>query len=150
MDVVLLWASGILEECHLTTVQTAISIDQAGETMQIITPEKKLGFDPDKSSELLEELIEVFQSHKPTVGEIVTVLSNLTYALGASIGDHGSVGPGVEELKRLYYSEPGRMDVALMLQGLTMATWFLDWEKLRIQDTSKSGEDNETQPIRPV
>jgi len=107
-----------------------------GETMQILTPEKKLGFDPNKASALLEELIEVFQRHRPTVGEIVTVSSNLLYTLGASIGQYGETGPGVDELKRLYYSEPGRMDVALMLQGLQMATWYEDWEKLRIKDSN--------------
>lgn len=118
--------------------------------MEIIIPKKKLGFDPNKAAALLEELIKTFQKHKPTVGEIITVSSNLLYTLGASIGEFGKKGPSIEELKKLYYEQPGRMDVALMLQGLTMATWFQDWEKLRIQDNNKLGEDNESKPIRSV
>lgn len=118
--------------------------------MAITTPKKKLGFDPDKAAALLEELIEVFQKHRPTVGESITVFSNLLYTIGASIGEFGEKGPGIKELERLYYAESGRMDVALMLQGLTMSTWFEDWEKLSVQDNSKLGEDNEPKSIRSV
>jgi hypothetical protein len=111
--------------------------------MEISSPDKSLSFDPEKAATILEELIEVFQRHKPTVGEILTVSSNLLYTLGASIGEYGEKGPGFDELKKLYYEESGRMDVALMLQGMQMATWFEDWEKLQItKDSSNSGEDN--------
>lgn len=133
----------IVVVCCGRTVKNAINLDQQEERaqMEILTAEKKLGFDPDKAAALLEELIEVFQRHKPTVGEIVTVSSNLIYTLGASIGSFGEKGPGIEELKRLYYSERGRMDVALMLQGLTMATWYIDWEQQVIADNIDKTSD---------
>lgn len=109
--------------------------------MEIQQPKKTLAFDPDKASTLLEEIIEAFQRHRPSVGEIITVTSNLLYSLGASISptydmEIGEKGPSIEELNKLYYSEPGRIDVAMMLQGLTMSTWYQDWEKLQ------TGEEN--------
>lgn len=106
--------------------------------MEINQPEKKIGFDPDKATKLLEELIEVYQNNKPTTGEILIATSNLLYTLGASVGGYGETGPGIDELKRLYYSEPGRLDVAMMLQALTMSTWYEDWEKLQTQQDSNS------------
>lgn len=105
-------------------------------------PEKRLGFDPEKASALLEELIEVYQRHRPTVGEIITVSSNLLYTLGASIGNYDEKGPGLDELKRLYYEEPGRLDVALMLNGMQMSTWYEDWEQLQTKDTL--GKENQS------
>lgn len=113
--------------------------------MAIEHPKKTLKFDPDKASTLLEELLSVFQKHKPTIGEILAVTSNLIYSLGASIGEFDEKGPGIEELNRIYYSEPGRLDVAMMLQGLTMSTWFSDWEKLQTQQDKE--QDNEPNAI---
>lgn len=118
--------------------------------MKIQRPNKKIGFDPEKTSKLLGDLIEVFQKYKPTVGEIITVSSNLLYALGASIGGYEQKGPGIDELKRLYYSEPGKLDVALMLQGLTMATWYEDWEKLQIKEDTKEQQNNESHATRHI
>ncbi len=103
--------------------------------MNIHHPIKTLSFNPDKATALLEELIEVFQKHRPTVGESITVFSNLLYTIGASIGEFGEKGPGIEELKRLYYTEPGRIDIALMLQALTLSTWFDDWEQQQLAKT---------------
>jgi hypothetical protein len=107
--------------------------------LQVSKPEKKIQFDPEKCNELYTDLVEVFQKHKPTVGEILIAYGNLGYALGASIGGFSEKGPGIEELKKLYYSEPGRLDIALMTQGLTVTTWYDDWEKqvLDTEDTKK-------------
>lgn len=95
-------------------------------------PEKTLSFDPERCNQLYTKLVEVFQEIKPTVGEIIIAYGNLGYTLGASIGGFSDKGPGLEDLKRLYYSEPGRLDVALMLQGLTVTTWYEDWEKVQL------------------
>ena len=99
-------------------------------------PEKTLQFDPDKCNNMLSELMKIFQKHQPTVGEILTVYGNLGYSLGASIGGFQEKGPSPEELKQLYYEKPGRVDVALMLEGLTVTTWFSNWEE-QVIDKSK-------------
>lgn len=88
-------------------------------------------FNAERCSDLYEDLVAVFQKHKPTVGEILIAYGNLGYTLGASIGHYDEKGPGLEELKKLYYSEPGRLDVALMLQGLTVTAWYEDWQEVR-------------------
>lgn len=120
--------------------------------MGIQHPTKTLSFDPDKAAKLLEELLEVYQKHSPTVGELLTATSNLLYSLGSSMTAFydptpREKGPSIDELNRLYYSEPGRLDVAMMLQGMTMSTWYADWERLQTKDNSGKGEDNETNAI---
>lgn len=103
-------------------------------------PDKTLKFDPEKTSKLYEELIEVFQKHKPTVGEILVAFGNLGYALGTSIEGFNEKGPSIEDLSKLYYEEPGRIGVALALQGATVTSWYEDWEKIQLaKDTTKEG-----------
>lgn len=89
-------------------------------------------FNNERCSKLYEELVQVFQKYQPTVGEILIAYGNLGYTLGASIGakDSSSEGPSIEELKQIYYAEPGRLDIALMLNGLMITTWLEDIEKL--------------------
>ena len=104
-------------------------------------PEKVLGFDPDKCSELYTELVDVFQKHKPTVGEILIAIGNLTYALGASIqGYKEGEGPSIENVERLYYEHPDRVGNALMMQGLSVVTWYESWAKTQI-DKDKEASD---------
>ena len=96
-------------------------------------PKKTLSFDPEKCTNLYEELVQVFQKHKPTVGEILIAYGNLGYSLGASIGGIKDEGPSIEKLQELYYSEPGRLDLALMLQGLLITTWYDDYVEKQIK-----------------
>jgi len=110
--------------------------------MEIKQPEKTVSFDPEKASNLLEELIEVFRKHNPGVSEMIVVTSNLLYSLGSSISpvygmEVGEKGPSLEELNKIYYSEPGRLDVAFMLTGLTMNTWKEDWDKQQLKVSSQ-------------
>lgn len=91
-------------------------------------PKKTLQFDPEKCNELLGKLLEAFQEHKPTVGEILVAYGNLGYTLGASIEGYQSSGPNVEELKKKYYQE-ATVGTALMLQGIEVTNWFQDHEK---------------------
>lgn len=91
-------------------------------------PNKTSNLDPEKCSNLHSELIKVFQKNKPTISEILIVYGNLGYSLGASIGGYTEQGPGPEELKKIYYSEPKRIDVALMLQGLMITEWLDSYE----------------------
>ncbi len=101
--------------------------------MSIEKPKKTLQFDPEKCDKLYTDLVEIFQKHKPTVGEILIAYGNLGYTLGASIGGFSKNGPSIEELKELYYKDSsGRLDIALMLSGLTVTTWYNDWESLQI------------------
>ncbi len=94
---------------------------------------KKLKFDPEACTKLYEDLVKVFQEHKPTVGEIIIALGNLQYSVGASIGGYNNEkGPGIEELQKLYYSNPS-VDVALMIQGLQTTTWFDDYQEMQLK-----------------
>lgn len=113
--------------------------------MEIKDAKKTLRFDPEKASNLLSELIEVYQKHRPSVGETLAVTSNLIYSLGASMSpfygvEMGEKGPSIEELNKIYYSEPNRIDVAMMLQGLTMAVWYSSWEE------SQTAENTDKKP----
>jgi hypothetical protein len=103
-------------------------------------PKKTLSFDPERCNDLYEALVEVFQEHKPTVGEIIIAYGNLGYTLGASIGGYPDKGPSIEALEKLYYEKPGDLAIALMMQGLTVTTWYRDWEQIQTaQDTNKEG-----------
>lgn len=98
---------------------------------------KTLQFDPDKSSELLKRLLEVFQDQecKPTVEEILVTYGCLGYSLGASIEGYDTTGPDIEELKKEYYSNP-KVGTALMLQGILVTTWLQDHK----EQTKKEGQ----------
>ena len=109
--------------------------------MEVKKPDKTLEFDPERCNEMFEELVEVFQKHRPTVGEIIVAYGNLGYTLGASVNNYKGKGPGIEQLKELYYKNPGDIGIALMLQGLTVTTWYGDWEQLQLgtEDNDKEG-----------
>lgn len=101
---------------------------------------KTLAFDPEKCNDLYTGLVEVFQKHKPSVGEIIIATGNLIYALGASIEKYPEKGPSFEELKKLYYMNPSKIGLAMMMQGLTMTTWWSDWEKVSLENIDKNGD----------
>lgn len=105
--------------------------------MGIIYPTKTLSFDPQKASQALEEVLQIYQRHTLSVGELIAVTSNLLYSLGSSMSEFYGIkyedkGPSIEELKKLYYSEPERIDIAFMLQGLTMSTWYESWQEQNV------------------
>ena len=104
---------------------------------------RTLAFDPDRCNDLYTELVEIFQKHKPTVGEIIIAMGNLLYSLGASIEKYGEKGPSFEELKKLYYMNPGKVGLAMMMQGLTMTTWYEDWERIQLGNTQDTKEESE-------
>jgi hypothetical protein len=95
-------------------------------------------FDEKKASQALSDLIDVFQKKKLTIGEILVVYGNLGYALGASIEGYDDKGPSISELEKLYYSNP-TPGVALMLQGVTVTTWYEDWVKKLKEKQDKEG-----------
>lgn len=110
---------------------------------KVKTPEKRLDFSPEKCEQLYEDLVKVFQDHKPTVAEILVALSNLTYTIGASIEGYEGSGPGLDALQKIYYSDPGKIGVALMLQGFTMATWFDDYKQQVLENIQKKVKNND-------
>lgn len=95
-------------------------------------------FDESKANEALAELIEIFQRKKLTVGEILVVYGNLGYALGASVEGYDEKGPSISELNQLYYTKPSP-GVALMLQGVTVTSWYEDWVKKLKENQDKEG-----------
>ena len=108
--------------------------------MKVKQPDKILGFNPERCGVLYKELVKTFQDHKPTVGEIIVALGNLCYTLGASIGKF-EVGPSYEELKKLYYTDPKRLDLALMMQGFIFSSWYGDWEELQLSNKKDNKEE---------
>lgn len=77
----------------------------------------------EKANEALGEMIEVLDKHKLRVQDLVVVYGNLGYAIGAAIeGFKEEKGPDVEELQKLYHSDP-TVGVALMLQGMLVTSW---------------------------
>ena len=89
---------------------------------------KKLEFDPEKVNRVFERLVDIFQEEKLTVGEIIIAYGNLGYTLGASVAGYTDKGPSMEELNKMYYSQPS-LGVALMIQGMTVTSWYGEWEK---------------------
>lgn len=98
---------------------------------------KTLQFDPERCDKVYEDLVKVLQKGRPTTGELIILLGNLLYTCGASIGKWPEKGPSFDELQRLYYSEPGRLDLAMMLQGLAMTQWYEEWAKLQLSKDTK-------------
>ena len=105
--------------------------------MKIEKPKKVLGFDPEKCNKIYEELVTIFQKYKPTIGEVLISYGNLGYTLGASIDGYKDKGPSLEELSKLYYSNP-TIGISLMLSGLTTTSWYEEYSNQKIKE--KLGE----------
>ena len=108
--------------------------------MKIEEPVATLEFDPAKVEAAYEELVEVFRKYKLRVGEILIAYGNLGYTLGASVEGYKSNGPSVEDLQKLYYSRPSP-GVGLMLQGITITTWYDQYANTKIADNKDNKEN---------
>lgn len=75
----------------------------------------------DKVQATVTKIVALLQKQKLTVGEILIVLGNVIYTVGASIGSY-KVGPSAQELEKKYAINPS-VDVALMLTGLHVTSW---------------------------
>ena len=100
-------------------------------------PEKTIEFDPDKCSSLLEDLIKIFQTHKPTAGEIIVAYGNLGYTLGAAIEGCADKGPNIEELEKKHLANKCTLGEAMMLQGILTTSWFQNHK----EETIKENQD---------
>ena len=74
---------------------------------------------------------EIVNKQKLSVHEMIHILGQLCYSVGASLEGHKGVGPNVEELKRALIQDPENIGNALMATGLQIQTWTQD---LRIED----------------
>lgn len=100
--------------------------------------------DTNKVEKVIKKLHQVFNKAGLTVPEILVAYGNLGYHLGAAIaGVSGPEGPNLQLLQREYYRNP-TVDVALMLQGLTITSWEEDFRKLpKLSDLAKQGNNEE-------
>lgn len=108
--------------------------------MKIEEPKATLEFDPSKVEACYEELVEVFRKHKLRVGEILIAYGNLGYTLGASVAGYKAKGPDVEELQKLYYTKPSP-GVGLMLQGITITTWYDQYANAKVENDKDNKEN---------
>jgi len=109
--------------------------------MALKRPTKTLSFDPQRVQALMDDLMNAFKKHRPTVGEIVVALGNLSYNLGHSIGRHGDKMFTPDELQRAYLEKPGAIDIALMSQGMIMTAWYEDWAQIKLEENLGKTKD---------
>jgi len=103
-----------------------------------MSKEKVLEFSPEKVSEAHEKIVDMLKEKKLTVGELLVLYGNLGYTLGASIAGYKEKGPSPEELEKLYYTGSSdrkkHLGVALMLQGMTVTSWYEDWKGIQLNE----------------
>ncbi len=83
-----------------------------------------------KVDKVYTDIINIFKKSKLTVPELLLVLGNTTYTLGASIAGYKDKekGPGFEKLQEMYAEKP-EISTALMLTGMTETIWVNDLDK---------------------
>lgn len=89
---------------------------------------RKSSIDEEKIGAILDKLLKLINKSKLTIPELLILVGNLSYFIGASIAGLKETGPSLEELKKHYYKNP-TVDVALMLQGLEITSWEEDFVK---------------------
>jgi len=105
-------------------------------TKKTETPKKQIQFDPDACEALYEDLIEVFKKHQATTGEMIIAIGNTLYSIGASIEGYKEKGPDPETLQKAYYQNPS-IGNALMVQGLTITSWYDAYQQQLLDITKK-------------
>jgi hypothetical protein len=93
--------------------------------MKIDKDFKEPNIDAEKTSEVLDKILEVLRENKLNTLELIVLLSNLGYSIGASLEGFQGNGPSFEELQKMYYSNP-TVGVALMNQAMLMSSWLSD------------------------
>jgi hypothetical protein len=95
-----------------------------------------------KVTSAINKLMTVLNKTKLNIPEIILAYGNLGYHIGASIAGFNNDGPGIDELKKEYYTNP-TIDVGFMLQGLTISSWVEDF--IKNPKLSKLAEENKKQ-----
>jgi hypothetical protein len=91
----------------------------------------------DKASWVLDQWISTLQLVKLSQRDLILVISNLLYSVGASIEGYDGMGPSVSEVLKKYYSDPGQIGIALMAQGLQMnQEWIASLEKITEENSN--------------
>jgi hypothetical protein len=81
-----------------------------------------------KILEVMNATLKLLNKKKLNIPELLLFFGNLGYHIGASMAGLKANGPGIEELKREYYSNP-TVDTGLMMQGLLINQWVDDYKK---------------------
>lgn len=83
-----------------------------------------------KVAKTVAAILKLINKSKLNIPELIILYGNMGYHIGASMAglNRTGQGPGLEELKREYYSNP-TIDVGLMLQGLIITEWEKDYLK---------------------
>jgi hypothetical protein len=98
----------------------------------------------DKVANAVRDTLNLLNKHKLTARELIVFCGNVVHSVGASIsGIKDGNTPGIEELKKLYYSKP-TLDVALMLQGLLILTWEKDFSEVSSLASLGTTEEDES------
>ena len=84
--------------------------------------------DDEKISKMINKIMLILNKKGLTIPELLMFYGNLGYHIGASIANCTNTGPGLEELKKEYYSNP-TIDTYLMLQGLMITGMEEDFVK---------------------
>ena len=71
-------------------------------------------------------ITEIVNDQSISVHEMLHVIGNVCYSIGASLNGYKGRGPNVEQLKQEYINDPENLGTALMLNGLTIQTWTQD------------------------
>jgi hypothetical protein len=90
--------------------------------MKIDKDFEETNINSEKTSEVLDKMLEVLKENKLNTLELIVLLSNLGYSIGASIEGFENSGPSFEELQKMYYSNP-TVGVALMNQAMLLSSW---------------------------
>lgn len=97
--------------------------------MKITKAKKQKHIDPKKIDKVYTDLVNILRATKLTVPELLLVIGNMTYCVGASIAGYpDGKGPSEADLAKMYATNP-TVDVALMVSGLTVSSWCGDLEK---------------------
>lgn len=79
------------------------------------------GLNPKVIERIVDKCIRAFHTRpKANQQEILLALANLIYSIGASIDGYKEKGPPIEELKRMYYTNP-TIGTNLMLQSALLS-----------------------------
>ena len=99
-----------------------------------------------KVKKALQALIKTFNSHNLTVSEMIKVIGQLAYSVGAGVGGFDSPAPNHTVLEQEYYTNP-TVDIALMLQGILIQSWVEDFLQKPVLSTLqtrlKENQENE-------
>lgn len=73
-----------------------------------------------------DEILVVLQKYKLSTRELILLMGNVLYSIGASIAGYKGTAPSGANLAKLYYQNAKNPGLAMMSQGELMTTWYDD------------------------